>query len=80
MTKGKLLTGRPENASERLPKEQRCYELLDRLGIEYNRVDHEHADTIDREDALRIHLQESVSHEPAADRFLSAAHAGRQAV
>ena len=47
MTKGKLLTGRPENASERLPKEQRCYELLDRLGIEYDRVDHEHADTIE---------------------------------
>lgn len=33
MTKSKLLTGRPENASARLPKEQRCYELLDRLGI-----------------------------------------------
>ena len=47
MTKGKLLTGRPENASERLPKEQRCYELLDSLGIEYARVDHEHADTIE---------------------------------
>ena len=47
MTKGKLLTGRPENASERLPKEQRCYELLDSLGVEYARVDHEHADTIE---------------------------------
>ena len=27
--------------------EERCYELLSRLGIEYYRVDHEHADTIE---------------------------------
>ena len=47
MTKSNLFTGRPENFPERLPKEQRCYELLDRLGIEYGRVDHEHADTIE---------------------------------
>ena len=33
--------GRPENFSERLPKERRCYELLDRLGLCYQRVDHE---------------------------------------
>ena len=46
MNMTEFLAGRPENASERLPKEQRCYELLDRLGIEYGRVDHEHADTI----------------------------------
>lgn len=32
---------------KRLSKEQRCYEKLDELGIEYARVDHEHADTID---------------------------------
>ena len=31
---------------KRLRKEQLCYELLDELGIEYARVDHEHADTI----------------------------------
>lgn len=42
-----LYTGRPDDFSERLSKEQRCYELLDSLGIEYRRVDHEHADTID---------------------------------
>lgn len=40
----KLYRGRP--AEERIPKEERCYALLDRLGIEYFRVDHEHADTI----------------------------------
>ena len=40
-----LYTGRPAEA--RIPKEERCYDLLDRLGIEYYRVDHEHADTIE---------------------------------
>ena len=39
-----LYTGRP--ADRRIPKEERCYELLDRLGVAYYRVDHEHADTI----------------------------------
>ena len=39
-----LFAGRPvEPRSER---EERCYDLLDSLGIEYYRVDHEHADTI----------------------------------
>lgn len=41
----KLYTGRP--ADTRIPKEERCYDLLDRLGIAYTRVDHEHADTIE---------------------------------
>ena len=40
-----VYTGRP--ADTRIPKEERCYELLDRLGISYTRVDHEHADTIE---------------------------------
>ena len=40
-----VYTGRP--AEKRIPKEERCYELLDRLGISYTRVDHEHADTIE---------------------------------
>lgn len=39
-----LYCGRP--AGERIPKEMRCYDLLDCLGVEYYRVDHEHADTI----------------------------------
>jgi Ala-tRNA(Pro) deacylase len=39
-----LYCGRP--AGERIPKETRCYDFLDRLGVEYFRVDHEHADTI----------------------------------
>ena len=39
-----LYRGRPEG--ERIPKETRCYDLLDRLGVEYFRIDHERADTI----------------------------------
>ena len=40
-----LYTGRP--AEPRIPVEERCYDLLDSLGIAYFRVDHEHADTIE---------------------------------
>ena len=39
-----LFTGRP--SEPRSPREERCYNLLDSLGVEYFRVDHEHADTI----------------------------------
>ena len=39
-----LFTGRP--ADTRTPREERCYDLLDSLGVDYCRVDHEHADTI----------------------------------
>lgn len=35
-----LERGRPANSAERLEKEQRVYDLLDRLKIEYSRVDH----------------------------------------
>ena len=40
-----LYRGRPTD--ERSPREMRCYELLDSMGLEYFRVDHEHADTIE---------------------------------
>jgi Uncharacterized conserved protein len=40
-----LYQGRP--ADTRIPKEERCYALLDKLGISYARVDHDHADTIE---------------------------------
>ena len=40
-----LYRGRPQET--RIPKEERCYELLERLGIDFFRVDHEHADTIE---------------------------------
>jgi len=41
----KLEQGRPANVSGRLEKEVRVYDLLDELNIEYQRVDHEAADT-----------------------------------
>jgi Ala-tRNA(Pro) deacylase len=37
----KLVTGRPESCEGRLEKEIRVYDLLDRLGIFYQRIDHE---------------------------------------
>ena len=42
-----LLTGRPENCSDRLEKEIRVYDFLDKLGIFYQRVDHECAMTME---------------------------------
>ena len=42
-----LLSGRPENMEGRLPREVRTYDLLDELGIEYMRTDHEAANTME---------------------------------
>lgn len=42
-----IYQGRPEDTSGRLEKEIRTYDFLDRLGIEYRRVDHERADTME---------------------------------
>lgn len=42
-----LQKGRPENIEGRLDKEIRVYDLLDRLSIEYERVDHPHVDTME---------------------------------
>ena len=43
----KLVKGRPESTQGRLEKEIRTYDLLDSLGIEYERVDHEEANTME---------------------------------
>ena len=43
----KLEMGRPAVNEGRLDKEIRCYDLLDSLGIEYGRVDHEPAMTME---------------------------------
>ena len=40
-----LCAGRPED--KRVEKEERCYTLLDSLGLDYWRVDHDYADTIE---------------------------------
>jgi Ala-tRNA(Pro) deacylase len=42
-----LFHQRPINESGRLEKEIRVYDLLDSLGIKYDRTDHEHADTME---------------------------------
>ena len=43
----KLENGRPGNCEGRLDKEIRCYDLLDQLGVEYQRIDHEAAMTME---------------------------------
>ncbi|MCQ2420790.1 MAG: prolyl-tRNA synthetase associated domain-containing protein [Clostridia bacterium] len=42
-----VYNGRPMTREYRLPKEIACYDLLDELGMDYTRVDHEFADTIE---------------------------------
>lgn len=42
-----LHNGRPNNIDGRLEKEIKTYDLLDELGITYERVDHEPADTME---------------------------------
>ena len=42
-----LVNGRPENAEGRLEKEIRVYDLLDSLGVKYQRIDHESAMTME---------------------------------
>ena len=42
-----LVNGRPENEEGRLEKEIRVYELLDSLGVKYQRIDHESAMTME---------------------------------
>lgn len=42
-----LVTGRPGNCADRLEKEVRVYDLLDALGVEYQRIDHEAAMTME---------------------------------
>ena len=43
----KLENGRPADMTGRLDKEVRTYDLLDQLGIAYDRVDHEEANTME---------------------------------
>ena len=43
----KLENGRPATSVGRLDKEIRCYDLLDKLGVAYQRIDHEAAMTME---------------------------------
>ena len=42
-----LMKGRPADTTGRLEKEIKVYDLLDSLGIEYERTDHEEANTME---------------------------------
>ena len=42
-----LVNGRPETNEGRLEKEIRCYDLLDKLDVEFQRIDHEAAMTME---------------------------------
>ena len=42
-----LVNGRPGNCHQRLDKEVRVYDLLDNLGVSYQRIDHEPAMTME---------------------------------
>lgn len=42
-----IYKGRPADTSDRLPKEVRTYDLLDSLGVSYERVDHDTLPTME---------------------------------
>ena len=51
-----LQQGRPADTAGRLPVEIACYDMLDRLGIAYGRVDHEEAATLEACEAVDVAL------------------------
>jgi Ala-tRNA(Pro) deacylase len=54
MTEYQLIKGRPSTMAGRLDKEIRCYDLLDRLGIDYWRIDHPDAEAYTMEACREI--------------------------
>ena len=56
----KLENGRPADTTGRTEKEIRTYDLLDRLGIPYERVDHEAAETMEACKAIDEILEPAV--------------------
>ena len=56
----KLMQGRPADCSGRLEKEIRVYDLLDQLGVSYQRVDHEPAMTMEVCAAIDIALEATI--------------------
>ena len=47
-----LQNGRPANTDERLDKEVRVYDFLDKLGVQYQRIDHEAAMTMEAREEI----------------------------
>jgi len=56
----KLMQGRPVDCSGRLEKEIRVYDLLDRLEVSYQRVDHEPAMTMEVCAAIDVALEAAI--------------------
>ena len=56
----KLENGRPENCENRLEKEVKVYDLLDSLGISYQRIDHEAAYTMEASEAIERVLEATI--------------------
>lgn len=52
-----LLKGRPKDESGREARELRVYDFLDALGIEFYRVDHERAETMEACEAVDVALE-----------------------
>lgn len=74
---------RPE--SQLLPQEAAAFDLLDKLGIEYDRVSHDAAFNMELcaevSRVLDVSVcKKSVSVQPAENRVLSAVHAAGQAL
>ena len=55
-----LIQGRPATNEGRLEKEIRCYDLLDSLGVEYQRIDHEAAMTMEACAAVDAALEATI--------------------
>ena len=55
-----LLEGRPADCTGRLDKEIRAYDLLDALGVRYQRIDHEAANTMEACAAIDEALQATI--------------------
>ena len=55
-----LVKGRPTDVAGRLDKEIRVYDFLDALGVEYDRVDHEAAMTMEICEAIDLALEAQI--------------------
>ena len=55
-----LENGRPADCAGRLEKEIRCYDLLDSLGVDYQRIDHDAANTMELCRAIDVTLQATI--------------------
>lgn len=55
-----LEQGRPVDWADRLPKEIRCYDLLEKLGVSFQRIDHEAAMTMEACAAIDAALEATI--------------------